>query len=117
MSDQIQLSDAVHEWEAIKDNLKALRTRVKEMNVREKALKEVIKKSMVSKEIDVINLKSGGKVSKKTTKKRSPFNSKLVKDVLMDYHDNNESVVDRIMNLIESKREITESTSVSMTKK
>lgn len=99
------LADAVKEWLATKSNVDSLKERVREMSKRESALKGMVKRMMIDKSIDVINLKDGGKVlvSKKTSK--GSVSAKTVKDGLETFFDGDTSQVEMALQSIQAHRQ------------
>lgn len=99
------LGDAVKEWLATRANLDALKERTREISKRESALKAMVKRQMIDKSIDVINLKDGGKVSvtKKTSK--TSVSAKTFKEGLHTFFDGDKSQVELVMQTIEAHRQ------------
>ena len=104
MEPQTELGDLVKQLVATTDNKKRLQVQVKEMTTREKALKAMIKEQMKTREIDVLKLAQGGKVSRTQRTSKGGMTKDVVKSVLMDYFENDSETVDRIMTRIEEKR-------------
>jgi len=108
------LGDLVKQLVATTENKKSLQVQVKEMTTREKALKAMIQKQMRTDEIDVLNLAQGGKVSRTTRTTKGGMTKDVIRKVLMDYFEEDNSTVDRIMERIENTRTKKESESLSV---
>ena len=111
-----ELSDQVREWVSLRDNIQGMRQGIKEMADRERSLKESIKSAMLSQEIDIINLKSGGKVSLQTRTSKGGLTSPLVTKGLMAHFENDDVQVSLALQAIEAQRTPRETKGLSIRK-
>jgi hypothetical protein len=109
-----ELRKTMTEWVELKKQLAEVRKDVKVLNDREKQLKESIKKFMESQQIDKINLKKG-KVTLKTTHKKSSFTKKAVESGLLIFFNNDAVKVESVMNCIMDNIESKDTSVISLT--
>lgn len=109
-----EFKNAMTEWVELKKQLTDARKDMKLLNQREKTLKTYIGEYMQEQKIDNVNLKKG-KVSLRTTKKKSTFTKKAVVTGLNIFFDNNETEVERAMNCISDTLEEKETSVISLT--
>ena len=105
---------AMTEWVELKKQLTDARADMKILNGKEKELKEYIKTYMSTKEIDNVNLKKG-KVSLRTSKKKSAFTKAAVEAGLNTFFNGDEVKTETAMNCINDSLQVNETKSISLT--
>jgi polyphosphate kinase 2 (PPK2 family) len=116
MTEQIseEFRHAMANWVEIKTQLAEARKDMKVLNDREKELKEFIKNYMKNQQIDNVNLKKG-KVSLKTSTKRSSMTREAVRKGLHVYFGGDEAKVDGAIQCIVDNLETEEASVISLT--
>jgi polyphosphate kinase 2 (PPK2 family) len=116
MADQItdEFRSAMADWVQLKTQLAEARKDMKVLNEREKQLKEFIKTFMKDKSLDLINLKKG-KVTLKTTVKKSSMTREAVRKGLSIYFGGDEAKVDGAIQCILDNLESEEADVISLT--
>ncbi len=116
MADQItdEFRGAMADWVLLKTQLTEARKDMKILNEREKQLKEFIKTFMKNQSLDLINLKKG-KVTLKTTMKKSSMTREAVRNGLGIYFGGDEAKVDGAIQCILDNLESEESDVISLT--
>lgn len=115
MADTPEFKDAMDRWITIKKQLTAVRKDIKILTTQEKKLKDFIKTFMVHKEIQVCNVEEQkAKVSVSTRKKKAPFNRELVRKGLMRYFRGDESLVEKVFEMIDDEAEVKETESLTL---
>ena len=102
------------EWVELKKQLVEVRKDVKLLNTREKQLKEAIRSFMETQKIDKINLKKG-KVTLKTTTKKSSMTREAVRHGLGIYFGGDEAKVDGAFQCILDNLDTEEADVISLT--
>lgn len=116
MSEEASLPDAVRELAATSANVKNTSQALKELKVREKALKSIVQKLMGEQELDVVNVRSGEKFRRQKRKSKGGLTKNVIRKVLMEYFDDNEDEVNRIMEKMEEARTVKEREILSITR-
>ncbi len=116
MADQItdEFRTAMADWVQLKTQLSEARKDMKVLNEREKQLKEFIKTFMKDKSLDLINLKKG-KVTLKTTIKKSSMTREAVRKGLHIYFGGDEAKVDGAIQCILDNLDSEEADVISLT--
>lgn len=116
MAEQItdEFRAAMADWVQLKTQLAEARKDMKVLNEREKQLKEFIKTFMKDKSLDLINLKKG-KVTLKTTIKKSSMTREAVRKGLSIYFGGDEAKVDGAIQCILDNLESEEADVISLT--
>ena len=116
MADQItdEFRGAMADWVQLKTQLTEARKDMKILNEREKQLKEFIKTFMKNQSLDLINLKKG-KVTLKTTVKKSSMTREAVRNGLNIYFGGDEAKVDGAIQCILDNLESEEADVISLT--
>ena len=116
MADQItdEFRGAMADWVQLKTQLTEARKDMKILNEREKQLKEFIKAFMKNQSLDLINLKKG-KVTLKTTVKKSSMTREAVRNGLNIYFGGDEAKVDGAIQCILDNLESEEADVISLT--
>ena len=116
MADQItdEFRGAMADWVQLKTQLTEARKDMKILNEREKQLKEFIKTFMKNQSLDLINLKKG-KVTLKTTVKKSSMTREAVRTGLNVYFGGDEAKVDGAIQCILDNLESEEADVISLT--
>ena len=116
MADQItdEFRGAMADWVQLKTQLTEARKDMKILNEREKQLKEFIKTFMKNQSLDLINLKKG-KVTLKTTVKKSSMTREAVRNGLTVYFGGDEAKVDGAIQCILDNLESEEADVISLT--
>ena len=109
-----ELSDNVSKLVELTKQLKEAKSDIKVLNQAEKQLKENIKKCMVDKGIDTINLGTG-KISLRRTNRKSSMTKDAVRDGLGIFFGGNEAQVEGALNAIQDNLKTKESVSISIT--
>jgi hypothetical protein len=102
------------DWVQLKTQLSEARKDMKVLNDREKQLKEFIKTFMKNQSLDLINLKKG-KVTLKTTVKKSSMTREAVRNGLNVYFGGDEAKVDGAIQCILDNLESEEADVISLT--
>lgn len=105
---------AMTEWVELKKQLTEARKDIKVLTDREKELKDFIKESMKTQQIDTVNLRKG-KVSLKTSKRKGTFTKKAVQSGLTQYFNGDEAKIEGAMNSILDTIGEVESDNISLT--
>lgn len=111
--DQEEFKRRMVEWVEIKKQLSSVRKDVQVLNKREKDLRGAIQVFMKSNDIDACNA-PGARVTFTERKTKQPFNKDLVKKGLVKYFSGDEDQADRVLEIIESCREVGHKDSVSI---
>jgi len=115
MSDQLEFKGAMDRWIDIKKQLSAVRKDVKVLTDQEKKLRVFIKNFMVDKEITVCNVQEqNAKVNVNKRKVKAPFTKDLVRKGLLKYFRGDESLVDKVFEIIDEEAEVRETESISL---
>ena len=116
MTEQIteEFRNAMADWVQLKTQLSEARKDMKVLNEREKQLKEFIKTFMKDKSLDLINLKKG-KVTLKTTVRKSTMTREAVRNGLTIYFGGDEAKVDGAIQCILYHLETEEADVISLT--
>jgi len=116
MADQItdEFRGAMADWVQLKTQLTEARKDMKILNEREKQLKEFIKTFMKNQSLDLINLKKG-KVTLKTTVKKSSMTREAVRNGLSVYFGGDEAKVDGAIQCIIDNLDSEEADVISLT--
>lgn len=109
-----ELSVSVSKLLELNKQLSEAKSDIKILNQEEKRLKENVKKHMVSQGIDTINLKDG-KISIRTSIRKSGMTKDAVKDGLLLFFNGDETKVEGALNAIQDGLKVKESTSLSLT--
>ena len=115
MSEQQEdLANVVNELLEINKQISDARDDLKVLTNVEKKLKEKLKSSMMTKDIDTINLKKG-KIKLKKSVKKATFNKKSVTEGLTKFFNGDPNQVDGALNAIKEVLPENESVTLSMT--
>ena len=116
MADQIteEFRSAMADWVELKTQLTEARKDMKVLNEREKQLKEFIKAFMKNQSLDLVNLKKG-KVTLKTTTKKSSMTREAVRKGLGVYFGGDEAKVDGAFQCILDNLDTEEADVISLT--
>jgi len=115
MSEQQEdLANVVNELLEINKKISDARDDLKVLTNVEKKLKEKLKSSMMTKDIDTINLKKG-KIKLKKSVKKATFNKKSVTEGLTKFFNGDPNQVDGALNAIKEVLPEKESVTLSMT--
>lgn len=116
MADQIteEFRSAMADWVELKTQLTEARKDMKVLNEREKQLKEFIKTFMKNQSLDLVNLKKG-KVTLKTTMKKSSMTREAVRKGLLIYFGGDEAKVDGAIQCILDNLDSEEADVISLT--
>lgn len=99
MSDEFK--DAMDRWVDLKKQLKVVRADVKVLNQEEKKLREFIQGYMRTQHIDTCKVATHDvKVSHAVRTAKAPFTKELVRRGLMEYFRGDETLVDRVFEII-----------------
>ena len=102
------LGDLVRTLVATTANKKKLQVSLKELTAQEKALKKAVQDAMKGQELDVVNSKSGEKITRSTRKSKGGLTKDVIKRALMERLDDDEDDVTRVMTRMEDLRTKTE---------
>ena len=105
---------AMADWVQLKTQLSEARKDMKVLNDREKQLKEFIKTFMKNQSLDLVNLKKG-KVTLKTTTKKSSMTREAVRKGLGVYFGGDEAKVDGAFQCILDNLDTEEADVISLT--
>lgn len=105
---------AMAEWVELKKQLTEARKDMKVLTDREKELKEFIKNSMKTQQIDTVNLRKG-KVSLKTSKRKGTLTKKAVEEGLTNFFGGDEAKVESALNAIYDTIGEVQSDNISLT--
>jgi seryl-tRNA synthetase len=115
MSEQQEdISDVVKELLEVNKQISDARDDLKVLTNVEKKLKEKLKSSMMTKEIDTINLKKG-KIKLKKTIKKATFNKKSVTEGLTNFFNGDPNQLDGALTAIKDVLPEKENVTLSMT--
>jgi polyphosphate kinase 2 (PPK2 family) len=116
MAEQIteEFRSAMANWVELKTQLAEARKDMKVLNDREKQLKEFIKTFMKNQSLDLVNLKKG-KVTLKTTTKKSSMTREAVRKGLLAYFGGDEAKVDGAIQCILDNLDTEEADVISLT--
>ena len=116
MADQIteEFRSAMADWVELKTQLTEARKDMKVLNEREKQLKEFIKTFMKNQSLDLVNLKKG-KVTLKTTMKKSSMTREAIRKGLLIYFGGDEAKVDGAIQCILDNLDSEEADVISLT--
>ena len=116
MAEQIteEFRSAMADWVELKTQLTEARKDMKVLNEREKQLKEFIKTFMKNQSLDLVNLKKG-KVTLKTTMKKSSMTREAVRKGLLIYFGGDEAKVDGAIQCILDNLDSEEADVISLT--
>ena len=107
--------DAMNAWVALKKQLSNVRSDLKVLNTQEKELRTYIQEFMKEQKITTCNVSDqNAKVSVSTRNVKTPFNRELVRKGLLKYFRGDESLVDRVFELITEETEVIEKDSISV---
>lgn len=114
MTDTTELSSNVQKLVELSKQIAEARKDMKVLITAEKKLKEQVKTSMVSQDIDTINLKKGKISVKKTTRKQSMTKTNIV-DGLRKFFNGDEDTLQKCLAVINENLPVKESTSLTLT--
>lgn len=116
MAEQIteEFRSAMADWVELKTQLTEARKDMKVLNEREKQLKEFIKTFMKNQSLDLVNLKKG-KVTLKTTMKKSSMTREAIRKGLLIYFGGDEAKVDGAIQCILDNLDSEEADVISLT--
>lgn len=115
MSEQQEdIADVVNELLEVNKQISDARDDLKVLTNVEKKLKEKLKSSMVTKEIDTINLKKG-KIKLKKTIKKATFNKKSVTEGLTNFFNGDPNQLEGALTAIKEVLPEKENVTLSMT--
>lgn len=114
MTDTTELSSNVQKLVELAKQISEARKDMKVLIAAEKKLKEQVKTSMVSQDIDTINLKKG-KISVKKTKKKSSMTKANIVDGLRKFFNGDEDTLQKCLAVINENLPVKESTSLTLT--
>jgi len=115
MSEQQEdIADVVNELLEVNKQISDAKDDLKVLTNVEKKLKEKLKSSMMTKEIDTINLKKG-KIKLKKTVKKATFNKKSVTEGLTNFFNGDPNQLDGALTAIKEVLPEKENVTLSMT--
>jgi hypothetical protein len=115
MSEQQEdIADVVNELLEVNKQISDAKDDLKVLTNVEKKLKEKLKSSMITKEIDTINLKKG-KIKLKKTVKKATFNKKSVTEGLTNFFNGDPNQLDGALSAIKEVLPEKENVTLSMT--
>jgi hypothetical protein len=109
-----ELSNSVSKLVELNKQITEAREDIKVLVQAEKALKLQVKKLMMDNGLDAINLKKG-KISVKTSARKTGLNKTTVKEGLVNYFNGNEQQAETVLKTILDNLPVKESTSLSLT--
>jgi DNA-binding beta-propeller fold protein YncE len=112
VSDDLRMKMA--EWVEIKKNITEAKKDMKVLTDHEKTLKTFVNEYMKNNSIDKINLRQG-KVTRKESVKKSPFNKASVEAGLNIYFSNDTARVESVLTCITDNLEEIKTSTVSLT--
>ena len=113
MTDTTELSSNVQKLVELAKQITEARKDMKVLVAAEKKLKEQVKSSMVSQDIDTINLKKGKIRVKKTTRKSSMTKTNIV-DGLRKFFNGDEDSLQKCLAVINENLPVKETTSLTL---
>jgi len=113
MTDTNELSSAVQKLVELSKQITEARKDMKVLVQAEKKLKEQVKSSMVSQDIDTINLKKGKISVKKSTRKQSMTKSNIIEG-LRKFFNGDEDTLQKCLAIINENLPVKESTSLTL---
>lgn len=114
MTDTTELSNNVQKLVELAKQITDARKDMKVLVAAEKKLKEQVKSSMVSQDIDTINLKKGKISVKKSTRKSSMTKTNIV-DGLRKFFNGDEDSLQKCLAVINENLPVKETTSLTLT--
>jgi hypothetical protein len=114
MTDTTELSNNVQKLVELAKQITDARKDMKVLVAAEKKLKEQVKSSMVSQDIDTINLKKGKISVKKSTRKSSMTKTNIV-DGLRKFFNGDEDSLQKCLAIINENLPVKETTSLTLT--
>lgn len=114
MTDQEELAETVAKLLELSKQINDAKDDLKILVQEEKRMKETVKRNMVQKDIDTINLKKG-KIKLKKSVRKSGFNKKTVTEGLSNYFNGDEAKVEGALNAINDILPEKETVSLSLT--
>jgi len=115
MSEQQEdIADVVNELLEVNKQISDAKDDLKVLTNVEKKLKQKLKSSMITKEIDTINLKKG-KIKLKKTVKKATFNKKSVTEGLTNFFNGDPNQLDGALSAIKEVLPEKENVTLSMT--
>jgi hypothetical protein len=112
-TDTNELSSAVQKLVELSKQITEARKDMKVLVAAEKKLKEQVKSSMVSQDIDTINLKKGKISVKKSSRKQSMTKSNII-DGLRKFFNGDEDILQKCLAVINENLPVKESTSLTL---
>jgi uncharacterized protein (DUF3084 family) len=113
MTDTNELSSAVQKLVELSKQITEARKDMKVLVEAEKKMKEQVKSSMVSQDIDTINLKKGKISVKKSTRKQSMTKSNIIEG-LRKFFNGDEDTLQKCLAIINENLPVKESTSLTL---
>ena len=113
MTDTNELSSAVQKLVELSKQITEARKDMKVLVEAEKKLKEQVKSSIVSQDIDTINLKKGKISVKKSTRKQSMTKSNIIEG-LRKFFNGDEDTLQKCLAIINENLPVKESTSLTL---
>ena len=113
MTDTNELSSAVQKLVELSKQITEARKDMKVLVEAEKKLKEQVKSSMVSQDIDTINLKKGKISVKKSTRKQSMTKSNIIEG-LRKFFNGYDDTLQKCLAIINENLPVKESTSLTL---
>ena len=113
MTDTNELASAVQKLVELSKQITEARKDMKVLVEAEKKLKEQVKSSMVSQDIDTINLKKGKISVKKSTRKQSMTKSNIIEG-LRKFFNGDEDTLQKCLAIINENLPVKESTSLTL---
>jgi Family of unknown function (DUF5760) len=112
-----QFRDSMAQWILIKNQLASVRQDVKILNTQEKSLRTFIQGYMREQQINACNVtEHKAKVSYNVRTSRGSFNKNVVRAGLLKYFRGDETLVDRVFELIHDEMVVTERDTISIKK-
>jgi hypothetical protein len=113
MTDTTELSSNVQKLVELSKQIAEARKDMKVLVAAEKKLKEQVKSSMVSQDIDTINLKKG-KISVKKSSRKSSMTKANIVDGLRKFFNGDEDTLQKCLAVINENLPVKESTSLTL---